>query len=225
MRFRIDLKIFIFLIVFYFTKQIEIYSIIMIFAFIHELGHLLAGIILKMRPEKLEIMPFGVSISFKLKLNDYNKKIKKANLLEVKKIVIAIAGPMTNLIIAIISYVINLNIIITYANILIMIFNLLPIYPLDGGRILKGSLHIIFGKKEAEKYIGKISIITIIILTALSSIIILKIHNVAILIALAYLWGIVIKENIRFRKKEVIYKKIEEISDKIVNKTIENKID
>ena len=34
MRFRIDLKIFIFLILFYFTKQIESYAFIMIFAII-----------------------------------------------------------------------------------------------------------------------------------------------------------------------------------------------
>ena len=64
MRFRIDLKIFIFLILFYFTKQIELYAMIMIFAIIHELGHLLAGLLMGMKPEKLEIMPFGVSISY-----------------------------------------------------------------------------------------------------------------------------------------------------------------
>ena len=46
MRFRIDLKIFIFLVLFYFTKQIEIYALIMIFAIIHELGHLVAGILM-----------------------------------------------------------------------------------------------------------------------------------------------------------------------------------
>ena len=60
MRFRIDLKIFIFLIIFYFTKQIEIYAMIMLFALIHELGHLLAGILMGMKPEKIELMPFGV---------------------------------------------------------------------------------------------------------------------------------------------------------------------
>ena len=42
MRFRIDLKIFAFFILFYFTRQIEIYSMIMLFCIIHELGHLLA---------------------------------------------------------------------------------------------------------------------------------------------------------------------------------------
>ena len=89
MRFRIDLKIFIFLILFYFTKQIELYAFIMIFALIHELGHLLAGILLGMKPEKLELMPFGVSISFKINVEEYNKKIKKGNILEIKKMIVA----------------------------------------------------------------------------------------------------------------------------------------
>ena len=45
MKFKIDLKIFIFLIIFLLTRQIEVYATIMFFAIIHELGHLLAGII------------------------------------------------------------------------------------------------------------------------------------------------------------------------------------
>lgn len=85
MRFRIDLKIFIFLIIFYFTKQIELYVYIMFFAFIHELGHLMAGLLMGMRPEKLELMPFGVTVSFKINVKEYNKKIKKGNALEAKK--------------------------------------------------------------------------------------------------------------------------------------------
>ena len=55
MRLRIDLKILIFIALFYFTKQIEIYLIIMFFSFIHELGHLITGLILKMKLEKLEV--------------------------------------------------------------------------------------------------------------------------------------------------------------------------
>ena len=86
MRFRIDLKIFLFLILFYFTKQIETYVIIIVFAIIHELGHLMAGLIMGMKPEKIELMPYGISISFKLKPKDYNKKILKANLLDDKAI-------------------------------------------------------------------------------------------------------------------------------------------
>lgn len=40
MRFKIDLKIFVFIILFYITRQIEIYSMMMIFCVLHELGHL-----------------------------------------------------------------------------------------------------------------------------------------------------------------------------------------
>ena len=105
MRFRIDLKIFIFLILFYFTKQIEIYAMIMFFAIIHEMGHLSAGIMLGMKPEKIEIMPYGVSISFKLNTKDYNQKIMYGNQLELKKIIVALAGPITNLFIIILAYI------------------------------------------------------------------------------------------------------------------------
>ena len=212
MRFRIDLKIFIFLILFYFTKQIEVYAMIMIFAIIHELGHLLAGLLMGMKPEKVEIMPFGVSISFKIKVKEYNKRIKKGNLLEIKKIIVALAGPITNFIIILITYNLNMDllksILIIYTNFLIMIFNLVPIYPLDGGRILKGILYIFLGKRKSEKYVNTISKITVIIITTVSSILILYTHNISIFLIDMYLWYLVIKEDLRHRKREEIYKKI-----------------
>ena len=212
MRFRIDLKIFIFLIIFYFTKQIQIYTYIMIFAFIHETGHLITGLLMGMKPEKLEIMPFGISVSFKIKPQEYNKKIKKGNYLEIKKIIVAIAGPLTNFIIIAIASKIKMGItqylMITYTNFLIMIFNLLPIYPLDGGRILKSILHIYFGKRKAEKYINIISKKTVCTLTVISSIAILYIQNIAILLIDIYLWYLTIKEDIKYNKREDIYKKL-----------------
>ena len=76
----VDLKIFLFLILFYITGQLGEYAVILILAFVHELGHLLAGIILGMKPAKLELKPYGISISFKINPNDYNKKIAKGNL-------------------------------------------------------------------------------------------------------------------------------------------------
>lgn len=219
MRFRIDLKIFIFLIIFYFTKQIEIYAMIMLFALIHELGHLLAGILMGMKPEKIELMPFGVSISFKIKVEEYNKKIKKGNMLEIKKILVALAGPLTNFIIIIITSNINIELfkalIIIYTNFLIMIFNLLPIYPLDGGRILKGILHINFGIQKSEFYTNIISKITVAIITILSSVLILYVHNIAIALIDLYLWYLIIKE-------DIIYKKREKILENINKKTLEN---
>ena len=212
MRFRIDLKIFIFFILFYFTRQIEIYALIMIFALIHELGHLVAGLIMGMKPEKIEIMPFGVSISFKINVKEYNMKIKKGNILEIKKIMVALAGPLTNFIIILISYNLNLNTIrsmlVIYTNFLIMIFNLLPIYPLDGGRILKGILHITKGKRKAEQYINIISKITVIAITAISSILILYVQNISIFLINIYIWYVVIKENVKYKNREEIYKKL-----------------
>ncbi len=212
MRFRIDLKIFIFLIIFYFTKQIEIYAMIMFFALIHELGHLIAGLLMGMKPEKIELMPFGVSISFKIKVEEYNKKIKKGNKLEVKKILVALAGPLTNFIIIVITTNINLDIfkslMIIYTNFLIMIFNLLPIYPLDGGRILKGILHINFGLRTSEIYTNIISKIMVTIITVASSILILYVHNIAILLIDTYLWYLVIKEDIKYKRRKDIYNKI-----------------
>lgn len=212
MRFRIDLKIFIFVILFYFTRQIEIYAMIMIFALIHELGHLLAGILLGMKPEKLEIMPFGVSISFKIGVEEYNKKIKKGNKLEIKKILVALAGPITNFIIILVTFNLNIEIVkslsIIYTNFLIIIFNLLPIYPLDGGRILKGILHINLGKIKSEQYINNISIITVIIITAISSILILYIKNISIFLIDIYLWYLVMREKFKYIKRKEIYKKV-----------------
>ena len=96
MRIRIHLKIFIFVLIFLLTNQIKIYGILMLFALIHELGHMLVGILLGFKPTKLEIMPYGVSVGFEIKCEDYNKKVKKANMLAVKKLIIALAGPITN---------------------------------------------------------------------------------------------------------------------------------
>ena len=73
MQFKIDLKIFLFIVLFYFTKQIEIYAMLMFFAVLHE------------------FVPYGVAISFKWIPDDYNKKIKKGNQFEFKKILVALS--------------------------------------------------------------------------------------------------------------------------------------
>ena len=155
MRFRIDLKIFAFIIIFIITRQIEIYSVMMTFAIIHELSHMAVGIILGFKPEKLELNPLGLSLAFRPDCDDYNLKIKNANAFEIKKIIVALAGPIANLAIAVLVGLLASSSIITntifYANLLIAIFNLLPIYPLDGRQSFKRNFTYNFRKVESQK--------------------------------------------------------------------------
>ena len=211
MEIKVNLKIFIFAIIFYFTKQIEIYVLFMTFAVIHELGHMLAGIILGSKVKSISIMPFGLSISFGVETKDYNKKIKKGNFLNIKRILIAFAGPMANFLIAGLFYLFPFNISIVkishiiYSNFLIGVFNLIPIYPLDGGRILKEVLQILFGLKKSIIKVKTISNACTIILTAVSSVLILFYHNIAILFIIIYLWYLTLTQNKKFQSKIKIY--------------------
>ena len=219
MRITIDLKIFLFAIIFIITKQIEFYAILMAYAIIHELGHLLCGIFLRLKPETFSITPFGLQISFKPEISLYNSKVKNGTRICVKKMLLAFAGPLTNFIIVFILIILNnLGVIVDniflgetaiYANILIGVFNLIPIYPLDGGRIIKEIINIRSGMKKSYCYINKISNITMIILMVISSILLLYVHNIAILIILAYLGYLVIKQNRIYEIKSRLIKSIE----------------
>ena len=153
MSIKIDLKIFLFAIIFWFTKQIEIYMLFMILALIHECGHLICGLCLGLKPGNIKITPVGIQILFKNYIQDYNIKIQKGNKICIRKIAVAVAGPLINLFIAIIVFFMPQNIAVPkenliYANIILAIFNLLPIYPLDGGRLVK---EIVTIKKRKKK--------------------------------------------------------------------------
>ena len=213
MRLKIDLKIFLIAIIYFFTNQIQIYVLMMIFALIHEIGHLIAGILLKMKPKKIEIILTGVSISFKTDINDINKKIGKGNMLNIKKLIVAISGPLTNVLIIAIVQNMPLNIIeqlnIIYANLVILIFNLIPIYPLDGGRIIKELLNIKFGKNKSIKFVDIFSIINTSILSIIGIIAIILNSNIAIIIIILYIWIIVLKEHKIAKQKMAIYKSLD----------------
>ncbi len=215
MNLKINLNIFLFAIIFYVTKQIHIYAILMIFAFLHEMGHLICGIVMGLKPKALKVMPLGVSVEFEVLPKEYNKKIAKGNALQIKKIGIAILGPITNLIMIVITILWRKNIEIglyqeiIYANLLIALFNLLPIHPLDGGRIVKACLHIIKGRKKSIQLTNYISNTTMILFTMISSVAIYYYKNIAILFMIGYLWSMVILENKRYRLQKRIYKIIE----------------
>lgn len=200
MKIKVNIQIFAIIIILLLTKQIEMYSWLMLFAFIHEIAHMCAGMALKLKPEMLEIEPFGVGIVFESFENT-----------EKNKIIISLAGPLINLLIAITFMFIKINPqeLIINANLLLAIFNLIPIYPLDGGRILKAIIKIKDKKGITEDVLNKISNILMILLTAGSSILILIYKNIGLLLIIAYLWIIVIKENNKYTLKKKINKLLE----------------
>ena len=164
-------------------------------------GHIFAGLLLKLKPKKLSIMPFGLAVTFES--YEYKK------LIETKKIIIAFAGPLTNILISIGLLFIHmdqdLKQIMIYSNILVALFNLIPIYPLDGGRILKGLIIKKYDDNiKSDILVNKISNILVISLTAISSILILYLKNISILFVIIYLWILIIRENKRINLKKKI---------------------
>ena len=214
MRIRIDLKIIVFLVLFWFTNQIDIYLTIIFFCITHELGHLLTGLALNLKPESIEIMPYGLSAKLKINPSDLNKKIRKGNFLEVKKIIVSLAGPIVSFLLVIIFAYID-PIYITkqdavYSNILILIFNLIPLYPLDGGRIVKSILHIIYGNKFAKKVVYIMSNIIMVILSFIFSIAVFYFQNIAYFLICVLLWCITLEENKKYRNYIKIYDYLDE---------------
>lgn len=172
---------------------------------------LLCGMILGFKIQRLEIMPIGFAVTFKIDTKNYNKKIIKANLLAVKKIGIAIAGPAVNFLFIMIFcilekiFFINLSVLI-YVNMIIFLFNMFIIYPLDGGRILKNVLYIFLGKIKSLIITKITSNILASILTILSFTIILYTKNISYIFVVIYIWVIVIKENKIINMKIKMYK-------------------
>ena len=110
MEIKLDLKIILFAILFYFTRQLHIYILFMTFALMHEISHIIVARILGYKLKVLKIMPIGFSIYLKTNIEDYNKKILNGSMYNLKKTIISIAGPLSNIIIFLITLILNINI-------------------------------------------------------------------------------------------------------------------
>ena len=135
------------------------------------------------------------------------------NRCERKKIVTYLAGPIFNLIFAIIFVFVhvneNLKIKIVYTNLLLTIFNLLPMLPLDGGKILKIILAKKVGNKEASIFMNRLSQAILISITLLYSIAILKLKNFAIFLLILYLWYLKYMEDRKLKTMLLAYEVME----------------
>lgn len=182
MKIEINLKIFFLLILLLLFDNINTYLIFLFFILVHELAHLIVGILIGGKPQKMTLSIFGVSVEF----YSYGKNKTFS------KIIFFFIGPLINILIGIICYKYmkdsNEKILIVYTNFALGIFNLLPILPLDGGKIIKEILKVILGFEKSNKIMIFVSKCFLMIVSLIYSVLIIEIKNVMILFLLIYLW-------------------------------------
>ncbi|MBR5662723.1 MAG: hypothetical protein IKX00_03600 [Bacilli bacterium] len=122
---------------------------------IHELGHIFFCKLFKINVLCIEIYPFGGII----KLNTY------INSSCIKKLFISSGGLIFQLILFLINKLIFQNKIIDSYNFQVFIYNILPIIPLDGSKILQNIMFCFFSYYFSLVAAHIISIISIIIAT------------------------------------------------------------
>ncbi len=132
-------------------KGFFIFNLIII---VHELGHILASVYYRWKIEKVILLPFGALTIFHEKIN---RPLKE-------EFIILISGPLTQILFTIFVLNICYNIDFLNYSTLILFFNLLPIYPLDGSKLLNIILNKITNFKKSHLLTIYISFLTIILL-------------------------------------------------------------
>ena len=122
---------------------------------VHEIGHIIMSILFKWNINKIVILPFGGMIK-------YDKNIN-TSLME--EFLVAISGVIFQYIFySIFKDIINYKY-FSFINYFIIIFNLIPIYPLDGSKILNVFFNIITTFKNSIFFTLIISYTFILVLT------------------------------------------------------------
>ncbi|NLM04646.1 MAG: hypothetical protein GX214_06470 [Clostridiales bacterium] len=164
----------IFIISFHYNRFYEL-LIILTIIFIHEISHSIVSIYYNMKIVEIEFFPFGAIA----------KTESFFELNPTKEIIISIAGPISNIIMLFMSILIkkimsinsDLMIFFIQANLGIGLFNMLPILPLDGGRILRAYLNIKTDIKKSTHITVRISKIIILLMFFYSIFMNIKYNN------------------------------------------------
>ena len=126
----------------------------MIIIIIHELGHILTSLYFNWNIEIIKILPFGGITIFN---EDINRPLKE-------ELVILISGPLSQLLICtIIGFYINNYYFLIY-NYSILVFNILPIIPLDGSKFINICSNYFFSYLNSYRITNIVSLLTIILI-------------------------------------------------------------
>lgn len=164
-------------------------SYFMLLIMIHELGHILISGIFKWNIDKIIILPFGG-------LTKFNEIINRPL---IEEFLIAIAGIIFQMIFFVISKDYIQYKYFSIINYFILIFNLIPIYPLDGAKIL----NIIFNKLTSFKNSMILTVIISYISIIILSIIFVRINKLVVLV-LSFL---LIEVNKLYKERKEIFNK------------------
>lgn len=162
---------------------------------IHELGHFLCAFIFKIEVDKIYIYPLGGISKFNILLNE---KLWK-------EFLILIMGPLFQIIyctiLCNIDFLKHYHSLITSYNQTILYFNMLPIYPLDGGKLLNLLLSIKLSFKKSLNISLVISCITVGYLFSYIMLTDVKLNYIVIIIFL------IIKIKIEIKNKNYLFDK------------------
>ena len=134
---KLDFSFFVAILLALFARQIDVYLTYLTAVILHECGHLITASIFKWELEELKISAIGGFLTFK---NDLNKPI-------IQCFLVAITGIVFNLIFGFILWLFNGPSNLIYTQFAIAIFNLLPISPLDGSKMMQAMLRGMFDYK------------------------------------------------------------------------------
>ncbi len=134
------------------TKSLAAFGITYSVVLIHELFHLFAALFLRIPVQSVILMPFGMTLRLSVGM------IKQPY----KEILVALAGPLANcfMIVAFFLFIPADNLngqLFLIANVAVLSLNLLPVPPLDGGRVLRTFILRKAGLWTAVKFMRRLS--------------------------------------------------------------------
>ena len=157
-------------------------------AFFHESGHIIAGVVLGIKPKEINFTPFGIRMRVK-------EGIYAGYGIDA---MVAFAGPLMNLVLFAGCYAFHRPsmpdlILFGIVNLIIATFNLLPIAPLDGGRMLTALFCKCFGVRIADIIINVISFVILVPCTVAGLLIVFRSrYNYTLLLTSLYLMSLLI---------------------------------